>query len=155
MLLQAFLALKESGQKLNRDVLLVATADEEAGGFFGAGWLVKEKPEIFEGVGYLLNEGGSTRSFGDQRAVLVEVTQKVPLWLKLTSYGRPGHGSSPQMQTSVTRLVRGLKRISETEFPVEVIDPVKQMFEAMAPFVDASDRKRYANIGEIGQDQNF
>ena len=50
----------------------MATADEEAGGFFGAGWLVKEKPEIFEGVGYLLNEGGSTRSFGDQRAVLVE-----------------------------------------------------------------------------------
>ena len=45
--LQAFLALKESGQKLNRDVLLVATADEEAGGFFGAGWLVKEKPELW------------------------------------------------------------------------------------------------------------
>ena len=153
--LQAFLALKESGLELNRDVLLVATADEEAGGFFGAGWLVKEKPEIFENVGYLLNEGGSTRSFGDRRAVLVEVTQKVPLWLKLTAYGRPGHGSSPQMQTSVTRLVRGLKRISETEFPVEVIDPVKQMFEAMAPFVDARDRKRYANIGEIGKDQNY
>ena len=153
--LQAFLALKESGHKLNRDVLFVATADEEAGGFFGAGWLVQEKPEIFDGVGYLLNEGGSTRSFGDQRAVLVEVTQKVPLWLKLTAYGRPGHGSSPQMQTSVTRLVRGLKRISETEFPVEVIDPVKQMFEAMAPFVNARDRKRYANIAEIGQDQNY
>ena len=32
--LQAFLALKQSGLKLNRDVLLIATADEEAGGFF-------------------------------------------------------------------------------------------------------------------------
>ena len=31
--LQAFLALKQSGLKLNRDVLLIATADEEAGGF--------------------------------------------------------------------------------------------------------------------------
>ena len=153
--LQAFLALKQSGLKLNRDVLLIATADEEAGGFFGAGWLVKEKPEIFKNVGYLLNEGGSTRTFGDRRAVLVEVTQKVPLWLKLTSYGRPGHGSSPQVQTSVTRLVRGLKRISETEFPVEVIDPVKQMFEAMAPFVGEYDRKRYANMGDIGRDENY
>ena len=153
--LQAFLALKQSGLKLNRDVLLIATADEEAGGFLGAGWLVKEKPEIFKNVGYLLNEGGSTRTFGDRRAVLVEVTQKVPLWLKLTSYGRPGHGSSPQVQTSVTRLVRGLKRISETEFPVEVIDPVKQMFEAMAPFVGEYDRKRYANMGDIGSDENY
>ena len=153
--LQAFLALKESGQKLNRDVLLVATADEEAGGFFGAGWLVKEKPELFKNVGYLLNEGGSARSFGDKRAVLVEVTQKVPLWLKMTAYGRPGHGSSPQMQTSVTRLVRGLKRVSETEFPVEVIEPVKQMFEAMAPFENGETRKKYANIGQVGKDQNY
>ena len=153
--LQAFLALKQSGLKLNRDVLLVATADEEAGGFFGAGWLVKEKPEIFKNVGYLLNEGGSTRTFGDRRAVLVEVTQKVPLWLKLTSYGSPGHGSSPQVQTSVTRLVRGLKRLSETEFPVDVIDPVKQMFEAMAPFVGEYDRRRYANMTDIDRDENY
>ena len=153
--LQAFLALKQSGLKLNRDVMLVATADEEAGGFFGAGWLIDEKPEIFKNVGYLLNEGGSARTFGERRAVLVEVTQKVPLWLKLTSYGRPGHGSSPQVRTSVTSLVRGLKRISDTEFPVDVIDPVKQMFEAMAPFVSEYDRKRYANMAGIGSDKNY
>ena len=36
--LQAFLALHASGKKLKRDVIFMATADEEAGGFFGAGW---------------------------------------------------------------------------------------------------------------------
>ena len=80
--LQAFLALHASGQKLNRDVILMATADEEAGGFFGAGWLIENRPELFEGVGYVLNEGGSARRFGDTTAVMVEVTQKVPLWYR-------------------------------------------------------------------------
>ncbi|HBF62671.1 MAG TPA: peptidase M20, partial [Gammaproteobacteria bacterium] len=46
------------------------------------------RPELFSDVGYVLNEGGSGRVFGDQIAVLVEVTQKVPLWLRLTATGR-------------------------------------------------------------------
>ena len=49
--LQAFLALAASGQTLNRDVWYVATADEEAGGAFGAGWLVENRPELFSNVG--------------------------------------------------------------------------------------------------------
>ena len=81
--LQAFLALHASGKPLNRDVWLIATADEEAGGFFGAGWLIENRRELFSDVGYLLNEGGSARAFGDTTAVLVEVTQKLPL-----RYGR-------------------------------------------------------------------
>jgi acetylornithine deacetylase/succinyl-diaminopimelate desuccinylase-like protein len=49
--LEAFLALHASGQKPNRDVIFLATADEEAGGAYGAGWLVEKRPEVFKGVG--------------------------------------------------------------------------------------------------------
>jgi acetylornithine deacetylase/succinyl-diaminopimelate desuccinylase-like protein len=146
--LQAFLALAASDLPRNRDVWLMATADEEAGGFFGAGWLVDNRPELFDGVGYVLNEGGSGRVFGDTIAVMVEVTQKVPLWLKLTAKGRPGHGSAPLVETSVTRMVRALKRISETEFPVRVMQPVADMFEGIAPFQSALDRQAFATIGQ-------
>jgi len=58
--LYAFLALHRSGRPLNRDVIFMATADEEAGGFYGVGWLVENRPEAFEGVGFVLNEGGRT-----------------------------------------------------------------------------------------------
>ena len=102
----------------------MATADEEAGGFFGAGWLVENRPDLFANVGYLLNEGGSGRRFEQGVAVMVEVTQKVPLWLRLNASGRPGHGSAPQVTTSVTRLVRGLERVRQTEFPVNVVPAV-------------------------------
>ena len=59
--LATFINLKRIGKILNRDVIFLATADEEAGGNFGVGWLIKNHPEIFENVGFLLNEGGSGR----------------------------------------------------------------------------------------------
>lgn len=81
--LLTFLKLHESGQALNRDLIFMATADEEAGGFFGAGWLIQNRPEIFENVGVVLNEGGvgtSTTRGGVERLIFnVEVTQKVPV----------------------------------------------------------------------------
>ena len=55
--LQAFLALNEAvqnGARLSRDVVFVATADEEAGGAFGAGWLAENRKSIFKGEGLSL-----------------------------------------------------------------------------------------------------
>lgn len=153
--LQAFLALAASQQPLNRDVWYMATADEEAGGFFGAGWLVENRPDLFANVGYLLNEGGSGRRFEQGVAVMVEVTQKVPLWLRLNASGRPGHGSAPQVTTSVTRLVRGLERVRQTEFPVNVVPAVAAMFEGLAPYQDAGNRSQYAGIAQAANDSSY
>ena len=80
--LATFLALHRSGVALNRDVVFLATADEEAGGFYGVGWLIENRPEIFEDIGILLNEGGGTSRVGQQTVFSVEVTQKVPVWLQ-------------------------------------------------------------------------
>ena len=114
--LSSFLALSDSGEKLNRDVILMATADEEAGGHYGAGWLLKNRPQIFEGVVYLINEGGSAVLLNDITVFNIEVTQKVPLWLLLTATGTPGHGSAPRMTSSVKKILRAGARISDTPF---------------------------------------
>ena len=148
MQLQAFLALARSGAALNRDVVYMATADEEAGGYFGAGWLVENRPELFEGIGFLVNEGGVGLQISDSQSVMkVEVTQKVPLWLRLTATGTPGHGSSPAPETAVTRLIRAAHRIINTEFPARVIDPVNSMFRGMAPYQPTEQgRQDYADL---------
>ncbi len=77
--LATLIALHRSKISLNRDVIFMATADEEAGGLFGAGWLVKNRPDLFKGVGYVLNEGGEGRVRGGRPLFSVEVTQKVPV----------------------------------------------------------------------------
>ena len=55
---QTFIALHRLKVPLNRDVIFMATADEEAGGALGAGWIVKNRPDAFRGAGFVLNEGG-------------------------------------------------------------------------------------------------
>ena len=113
---------------LERDVIFMATADEEAGGNFGAGWVVKNHPEAFKGAGMLLNEGGDGTLGEDGRMQFgIEVTQKTPLWLKLTSVGKPGHGSTPPPASAVNRLIRALDRLQTYEFAPRVIPAVQNV----------------------------
>jgi acetylornithine deacetylase/succinyl-diaminopimelate desuccinylase-like protein len=153
--LEAFLALAASGAELNRDVWYVATADEEAGGEFGAGWMLEAHGDLFENVGYLINEGGGGVKMGEGVAIMVEVTQKVPLWLRLTAVGRPGHGSAPQVETSVTRLLAGADRIARSPFPARVVPPVGAMLRGMAPLQDESLAGAFADPEAAIQDADF
>jgi len=152
---QAFLSIAASKQKLNRDLWFVATADEEAGGLFGAGWLIKQHPEIFENVGFLINEGGSGIKSGNNVTFSVEVTQKVPLWLRLKSTGRPGHGSRPQVETSVTRLLKAGHRITSMNFKARALEPVKKMFASIASEQTDAFKDQYANIADHIDDTEF
>ena len=155
MQLQAFLALHASGKQLSRDVLYVATADEEAGGFMGAGWLLENRPEIFKDIGYLLNEGGGGRRFGTDTVFFVEVTQKVPVWLRLTAKGRSGHGSVPLAQTAVTRILRAGQRLADTRFEARVIEPVANLFKGVARFQRSELKSAFEDIGAHVTDAAF
>ncbi len=153
--LEAFLALAQSGAPLSRDVWFVATADEEAGGAFGAGWMIEAHEDVFSNVGYLLNEGGMGMEMGGGLAVMVEVTQKVPLWLRLTATGRPGHGSAPQVESSVTRLVAAADRIASSPFPPRVVPAVGAMLRGMAPLQDETFAAAFADPEAAVQDAAF
>jgi acetylornithine deacetylase/succinyl-diaminopimelate desuccinylase-like protein len=131
--LQALLALHRSGAKLERDVLFLATADEEAGGFKGAGWLVENRPELFQGAGLLLNEGGLSALRDGRVTVQIEVTQKVPLWLRLVARDVPGHGSMPRPTSAVSRLIQALARIQANPSEPRIVPPVDAFFRAIAP----------------------
>ena len=51
-----------------RDVVLAFTADEEAGGKWGARWLVDNHPGLFEGVTEAVGEvGGFSLSLGGEQ----------------------------------------------------------------------------------------
>lgn len=155
--LAAFLSLHRSGRPLNRDVVFVASADEEAGGAFGVGWLVENHPEIFEGAGLLLNEGGSgARARGSDQIVFgVEVTQKVPVWLRLTAVDVPGHGSSPRTTSSVTRIVDALGIMRENPFPPRIIEPVDVYFKGLSMGRNDEFADSFANMAFAIQDPEF
>lgn len=153
--LQAFIALHRLKVPLNRDVIFMATADEEAGGALGAGWIVQNRPEAFRGVGFVLNEGGSGSADAAGRQQFgIEVTQKVPLWLKLIATGNPGHGSQPQASTAVTRLIRGLERLRTYEFTPRIVPAVDAYFKGIAPNSGPL-QPAFQDMAKAVQDRNF
>lgn len=153
--LHAFIALKDSGIPLNRDVIYMATADEEAGGLYGAGWLLDNRPELFENVKYLINEGGSGILQGDTPAFSIEVTQKVPLWLRLTATDTAGHGSSPRISSAVTRILRAGQRVSDTRFERRAVPAVAEYFAAIAPFQTGERQQMMAHISSAVTNEAF
>ena len=153
--LAAFVSLHRAGLPLNRDVIFVASADEEAGGEFGVGWLIENRPEIFAGVGLLLNEGGSGGRTGDDVVFGVEVTQKVPVWLRLTAVDVPGHGSSPRTTSSVTRIVDALAILRANPFPPRIIPPVDAYFKGLAIGRNDDWGAAFANMTLAIQDPDF
>ena len=155
--LATFLALHRSGRALNRDVVFLASADEEAGGLFGVGWLIENRPEIFDGVGLLMNEGGAgAQARGSNEIVFgVEVTQKVPVWLRLTAIDEPGHGSSPRTTSSLTRIVDALNTLQENPFPARIIPEVATYFAGIGQSLDNEWGPVYSNIEEAVSNPEF
>src|SRR5256884_2438553 len=112
--LLSLLTLKRAGVPLRRDVIFLATADEEIGGGVGAGWFVEHHRDDVQDAEFLLNEGGTVRTDPSGRIEYygVGTTEKSPFWLNLTARGTPGHGSRPTPDNPVHRLGRALSRIA-------------------------------------------
>jgi acetylornithine deacetylase/succinyl-diaminopimelate desuccinylase-like protein len=151
----SFLKLHRENKKLNRDLVFLATADEEAGGLYGAGWMIKNHPEVFEGAGFVINEGGSGVRIGDETVFSIEVTQKVPVWLRLTATDEPGHGSSPRATSSVTRIIHALNLVRENPFPARIIPAVDAYFKSLALNMTGKNAQSFSDIKNAINEDGF
>lgn len=157
MELMTLLALKRQNARLKGDVIFLGTADEEAGGVFGAGYLLDKHPELFKDVGVVLNEGGGIRLGEDGRARLysVGVAEKVPLWLKLTALGAPGHAASPGSDQAVLKLIAALNRIAAYQSPIKVVPEVQKFYADSAALAPTARREQYMDLRKALQDSAF
>ncbi|MBM3275537.1 MAG: M20/M25/M40 family metallo-hydrolase, partial [Candidatus Sericytochromatia bacterium] len=106
MQLVAFLELKRTGAKLDRDVIFCATPDEEAGGEFGVGWLVKNARADIQ-ASEVLNEGSmGIRPLGGKPLVGIACAERGALWVRLKAGGKPGHGSLDRPDGATRKLLR-------------------------------------------------
>ncbi len=133
---------------LDRDVIFLATPDEESGGALGAGHLVREHADLLANAEFLLTEGGGVRigQVGQPSVWGVTVTEKSPCWLELTARGTPGHTSTPARDAAVPRLIAALDAVRRLETPIRVVPEVARMFRALAPTATAEDREGYLDL---------
>lgn len=122
-----------SGRRPPRDVVLAFVADEEAGGTYGARYLVDHHPELFEGCTEAISEvGGFSVTLNDQRVYLVETAEKGMAWLRLTAAGRAGHGSMINTENAVSALAAAVARIGAHRFPVRLTPSVIRFLTEVA-----------------------
>lgn len=144
MILACVRDLVRSGRRPPRDLVVAFTADEEAGGVYGAHWLVDHHPGLFEGVDEAVSEvGGFSIEVGGRRAYLLQTAEKGIVWLRLVAHGAAGHGSQINPDNAVTRLSAAVARIGAHRWPREAtptlrafLAGVHEMFGVDLPIED-------------------
>jgi acetylornithine deacetylase/succinyl-diaminopimelate desuccinylase-like protein len=147
--LMTMLILKRARVPLKRDIIFLATADEEIGAGVGAAWIAEHQADLVRGAEFLLNEGGLTRARpqGGVEYFGVGTTEKSPFWLDVTARGTAGHGSRPTPDNPVHRLIRALNRIADYKTPLTVTPAVERSFRDLATIEhDTTARRWFADI---------
>ncbi len=133
---------------LDRDVILLAVADEEVDNG-GARSLVA--PEVWKDLGcsHVINEGGvgiDGALFDGQAVHAISVAEKGALWVKVVATGQAGHGSVVRgLEEAPARLLRAMTRIDEGYRPEYRVDP------ALYDLLAAAGEQRGGAVGLVLQ----
>lgn len=139
--------LKRNGKKLSRDVVFVATSDEEAGGEWGMSWLADHHPELLDAE-FALNEGGRTRITEEGQTYLaIQAAEKISHVVTVTAHGSAGHAAIPLEDNAIFNLARALERLSHYKEPVVLTAITQQFFMRLAEvWPDAVERKAMLDV---------
>ncbi|MCW4464909.1 M20/M25/M40 family metallo-hydrolase [Glutamicibacter sp. MNS18] len=133
MIIAAVRHMRRQGIVPPRDLVIAFFADEEAGGDYGAGWMVQNHPEVFAGATEAISEvGGFSVEINGRRAYMLQTAEKGIAWLKLTAAGMAGHGSQINTENAVTRLAGAVSRIGEHQWPLSYTKTTRALLEEVA-----------------------
>jgi acetylornithine deacetylase/succinyl-diaminopimelate desuccinylase-like protein len=147
MLVSAFLRAKTEGLRPRGDVILAILADEEAGGDFGARFLVEQHPHLFDGVRHALGEfGGFSLELGGKRFYPIQVAEKQMCWLKVTIRGPGGHGALVNRGGTMARLSKFLRDLDRKPLPVHVTPAAAAFVRGIAAELSGTHRLALAAL---------
>ncbi|MEM9016715.1 MAG: M20/M25/M40 family metallo-hydrolase [Verrucomicrobiota bacterium] len=134
MALATLMRLRKEDLAIDRDVIFVAVADEEAGTKHGSKWLVENRPDLLgEKPEYVINEvGGFTVHQDGRRFYPIQVAEKGVAWLRLRFEGKPGHSSLPVRESAAGRLAEAIHRITHARLPWHPSNEATQFIEGFA-----------------------
>lgn len=116
---------------LRRDVLLASTADEEAGGHAGAGWLAEHHPEHLRAAAAINESGAVAVHAGEIRLYPIQVAEKGYSVYRLTLHGTWGHGSMPRDDNAAVLAAEAIRRLAAPG-TVRLTDTMRTFLEGAA-----------------------
>ena len=120
MLVANFIRYRREGFVPSRDLIVVLTGDEETTSG-GISWLVREHRELID-ADFALNTDGGGGDYRDGRPIRfkLQAAEKVYQSFSLEVRNKGGHSSRPVPDNAITRLARGLSRLADYQFPVQL-----------------------------------
>ena len=115
---QVFIGLHEEGFQPRGDLILLVVSDEEAGGAYGAEWMVKNHPELIK-TDYAITEAGGISIAPGK--VLFMTGEKGVARKRVSFRGKAGHGSMPSSDNAVVKLSEAVHRLSRYETPTTTV----------------------------------
>ena len=138
--------LKRAKVPLDRDIIFVAEAGEEAATGPGIEYLVNERWNEIDAE-ICLAEGGSVlRRNGQVRYALIQTSEKLPQGLRLVAKGPAGHGSRPLRSNAILHLARAVERVAMWDPPMRLNDTTRYYFEKLATLSSAEEAARYHGL---------
>jgi acetylornithine deacetylase/succinyl-diaminopimelate desuccinylase-like protein len=143
MMICALLRCLDQGPPPAGDVVLTCLADEEAGGVFGAQFLVDRHPELFTGVRHGIGEGGGvSQQVAGRTFYPIMVAEKRACRLRLTLRGPGGHASRAHRGGTMARLGAMLTALDRSRLPVRRTAVAEQFIRGLAGGIDGPYRDR-------------
>ena len=134
--LAAFVSLKRTNARLNRDVIFLATCDEEAFGDASIKALIAKNWDKFA-AGFAINEGGVVVAKGGKvQYTAVQASEKVTYNVDVVARGTSGHASIPLKDNAVVHLAAAIEKIANYSAPVHYTAVTRRYFEGIAPLQD-------------------
>jgi acetylornithine deacetylase/succinyl-diaminopimelate desuccinylase-like protein len=125
---------RKEGYHPERDIIVALTTDEENGDREQRGikWLIEKQRKLIDAE-FALNEGGGV-GMKEGRALWnsVQTSEKLyqSFWLTVKNSG--GHSSQPRADNAIYSLAKGLSRLADYQFPVQLNPTTRLYFERMA-----------------------
>ncbi len=129
-------ALKRTGARLGRDVIFLATDDEEQGGAASIKTVIDKYWDKIA-CAYALNEGGRILiKDGKVQYVGIQASEKISYNVIVTATGPSGHGSIPRPENAVVHLAAAIAKLGTYQVPAQPNTITRRYFEQLAKIED-------------------
>jgi acetylornithine deacetylase/succinyl-diaminopimelate desuccinylase-like protein len=141
--MMTMLLLKRSHVPLDRDVIFLSEAGEEAATGPGIEYVIDEHWKDIEAEICLAEGGGVHRLGGKVLYAGVQTTEKQPRAARLVVKGPAGHGSRPLRTNAIVHMSRAVEKIAVWDPPMRFNDTTRTYFEKLANVSKPEDAARY------------
>lgn len=141
--MMTMILLKRNNVKLDRDVIFLSEAGEEAATGPGIQYLVNEHWSDIDAEIAIAEGGGVRRKAGEVQFAVIQTTEKQPRGARLVAHGPAGHGSRPMRSSAILHLSRAVEKVAMWDPPMRLNDTTRYYFEKLATISEPAEAARF------------